>query len=250
MKQILILDTETTGVTATDEILQLSIINTQKETIVNEYYKPKKLTEWPMAERVHHISPADVADKPTITQAKKKIEKILNTASIIVGYNIQFDIRMLVQNGIEIPSDIRIIDIMKPFAKIYGEYNQLHKNYKWQKLETCARYYGYKEEGYHNSLADCYATLHCFKEMYYSNQLEELSWQPKFAQQYWTLSFDHQFNPHPEVLNWLNTPADIKNKALRLCYLTKEYCEKNLQQDFKRLTGKTREEYKKYFSTK
>ena len=244
MRQVIILDTETTGVTPADEILQLSIVNSRKEILLNEYYKPKKHNEWPGAQQVHHISPLDVIDKPNILEQKKQIEKIINDSYIIVGYNVQFDIRMLKQNGIEIPEDIRIIDIMQPFAKIYGDYDPARKNYKWQKLETCAKYYGNQTEGYHNSLEDCLATLHCFKMMYFQNQLNELYYQPIMGQNYWTLCFNST-ELFPGELQWNGNQHDVKNKALGICYPTKELCEQNLKADFQKIAGKSYEEFKK-----
>ena len=32
---------------------------------------------------------------------------------------------------------------MAPFARIYGDYNEYWQNFTWQKLVTCADYYGY-----------------------------------------------------------------------------------------------------------
>ena len=56
---------------------------------------------------------------------------------------------------------------MKEFAPIYGEYDEYHEDYRWQKLMTCAEYYKYdwENEKVHDSLSDCRATLHCYNAM-------------------------------------------------------------------------------------
>lgn len=160
------LDTETTGFRTSDEILQLSIIDDEANVLFNKYFKPEHNNSWLGAERVNHISPDMVADKETFINSKKEIEKILMDAELIVGYNLQFDIRMLKQNGISFTEDYKLCDIMLPFAGIYHEPDPKRPGqYKYQKLQKCAEYYGYKGNNYHNALGDCYATLYCFLKM-------------------------------------------------------------------------------------
>ncbi len=173
--EILVLDTETTGFSKTDEILQLSIINGDGEVVMNEYFRPEHTRSWYYAEKVNHISPAMVEDKPAISERKREIENILHAAKVIVGYNLPFDLGMLIQSGIYIPSakKVRYVDLMKPFARTYGEKSEKYPGqFKYQKLITCAKYYGYTEEGWHDSLADTKATLYCFWKMVEDGSIE------------------------------------------------------------------------------
>lgn len=166
--RILVLDTETTGFTKNDEILQLSIIDGKGVIVLNEYFCPQHVHSWESAEQVNHISPAMVADKPGIQEEKNRIENILSTAEVIVGYNLPFDLEMLIQNGITIPpsTKVRYLDLMKPFARIYSEHHAKYPDqFKNQKLITCAKYYNYPKDNWHDSLADARATLYCFWEM-------------------------------------------------------------------------------------
>ena len=107
-EDILVLDTETTGFGPSAEILQLSIVNGLGEIVMNEYFRPARATCWPGAEAVNHISPAMVAGKPLISERKSDIEKILHAAKIISGYNLPYDQKMLIQNGIYIPSRSKV----------------------------------------------------------------------------------------------------------------------------------------------
>ena len=167
LDKILVLDTETTGVDAKAEVLQFSAIWADGTKAANMYIKPVHTTEWPRAMAVNHISPMDVASCPEMSEVKGRIEALLRQAKVIVGYNLPFDLGMLYHNGIELPPDqcVEYIDLMVPFAAIYGEWSDYFGDYKWQKLITCAKYYGYQGDGWHDSLADTRATLHCFKAM-------------------------------------------------------------------------------------
>ena len=166
-KNIIILDTETTGLNpAVDEILELSIINTKGEKILDEYYKPVKCTTWPGAEAVHHISPAEVEKKNPILCDKELIESYINSADMIIGYNVNYDLNMIKAAGIYVDVNIKVVDLMPIFAEIYGEWNDYYQSYKFKSLSVCADYYGYEWVGKpHCSLSDCYATLFVAKKM-------------------------------------------------------------------------------------
>lgn len=163
---VIVIDTETTGIDpGQDELLQVSIIDTNGNTLYNQYLKPVKATSWEDAERVNHISPEMVKDCPTILAEMPKINEILNKANIIIGYNTAFDLSFLAAAGAE--WNAMEIDVMLDFAPIYGEWNEYYGDYKWQTLTTCTEYYNYdwSTDNAHNSLADCRATLFCYKAM-------------------------------------------------------------------------------------
>ena len=165
--KIIVLDTETTGLNpAVDEILQLSIINKNGETLLDEYYKPVHNYTWSQAQAVHHISPADVENKKPILSDKSIIESIINSADTIIGYNVNYDLNMIRAAGIYVNANIKVIDLMPLFAEIYGEWNDYFQSYKFKSLSVCADYYGYKWVGSaHSSLSDCLATLFVAKKM-------------------------------------------------------------------------------------
>ena len=142
----IVLDIETTGLNLIDdEILQLSIIAGSGETLYDSYFKPLHLTKW---------------------DAAQKINGILKHAKTIIGYNhLNFDIPFLQLFSAVFPADAALFAVMTAFAPIYGEWDDEHNGYKWQRLSTCAAYYGYDwgADTAHNSLADCRATLHCYR---------------------------------------------------------------------------------------
>ena len=163
----IVIDTETTGLNAdTDELLQVSIIDSQGNTLFNSYIKPLFTENWDGAMAVNHITPEMVANAPNIIEVKQEINKIINSANVIVGYNILFDLEFLAAFGIE-NSKATAIDVMQDFADIYGEWSDKYGCNKCQKLTKCAEYYGYDwgTDIAHDSLADCRATLYCYQKM-------------------------------------------------------------------------------------
>lgn len=163
----IVLDTETTGLNSSeDELLQISIIDNQGNTLFDEYIKPLFNKCWDNAMAINGITPDMVSDKPNIIEYKKELNSILNSTDVIVGYNTQFDLSFLSTIGIE-NTNAKIVDVMQDFAEVYGEWSENYGCYKWQKLTTCADYYNYDwgEDNAHNSLSDCRATLFCYQQL-------------------------------------------------------------------------------------
>lgn len=170
--KIIVLDTETTGLNPDiDELLQVSIIDDREDILFNSYIKPKA-TEWPDAQRVNGITPELVSDAPTIEEVRGIISTYTACADVIIGYNGGFDLDFLRAAGCEINPDAVIVDVMDLFSAIYGEWSDYFGSYKWQKLSTCAAYYGYKFKA-HDSLEDCKATLACYHRMLIEKAAEE-----------------------------------------------------------------------------
>jgi DNA polymerase-3 subunit epsilon len=173
-KKILILDTETTGVQPhLDELLQVSIIDGDGNVLFDRYIRPTRAIMWPDAELVNHISPEMVQNEPTIEELLPQIQSIIQSADCIIGYNVSFDIDFLRWANCDFPEwggddpKCLIIDVMELFAPIYGVWNSYYGNYKWQSLRIAADHYGYDWSSIaaHNSLGDCFATLHVWNRM-------------------------------------------------------------------------------------
>ena len=162
--KIICLDIETTGLDIMqDEILQVSIINGRGRTLYNSYIRPERKREWKDAEKINKISWQAVRNAPSLKHEKKKIERILQKAGLIVGYNHKtFDLPFMAARGINTAVKAEIYDVMLEFSYIAGEYDKEHNGYKWKPLTYCAKYYGYVNYKAHDALEDARATLHCY----------------------------------------------------------------------------------------
>ena len=164
LSEILIFDTETTGIfPKSDEILELAIINGCGDVLFNERFKPEHKTSWPEAEAINGIAPESVKDCKPFSFYKSQLQTIFDTPKIIAGYNVGFDMRFIHAAGIKTHSDY-LIDVMKDFADFRGIYDDEHKHNKWFKLNEAAKYYNYQFEP-HNALEDTKATLFVFKKL-------------------------------------------------------------------------------------
>ena len=169
-KNIICFDTETTGVTDTDEILQMTIVSGDLligkeafvEVLYSAYFKPRFHDEWTGAMMVNHISPEMVKDKPYITSCVNDFKEIFDEADYIVGYNVAFDIRLLKQclgNEINIPEE-KIMDMMDYFKETVPEG-------KHKLIDAVTRYCPEKlewfEKNAHDASADAVATVYVFE---------------------------------------------------------------------------------------
>ncbi|MEE1061059.1 MAG: exonuclease domain-containing protein, partial [Ruminococcus sp.] len=140
---VVVIDTESTGLNPiTDELLKVSIISETKEVLYDSYLKPLFAENWEGAEKVNGITPEMVKDSPTVLSECAKINSIVSQADFIIGYLPEFDLEFLANIGCKIKDNAEIIDVAEIFAKIYGEWSEYYQSYKFQKLTTCASYYG------------------------------------------------------------------------------------------------------------
>ena len=165
-EKVIIFDTETTGLNpyGNDEILQIAILNGKGEELFSSYIKPDMRKTWTKAAEVNGITPRMVKDAPHFSDVEEEIQNIFNNADVIVGYNVEFDIQFLNASGIKINKKSLIFDVMQEYAVARGVKDGYYGDYKWCKLEQCARAYKYKFEA-HNAVEDSKATLHCYNSL-------------------------------------------------------------------------------------
>ena len=135
------LDTETTGLHESDEIVELTIIDDDENILINTLLKPINHTYWPGAERVHGISPIDVRHAPTQKQISGKIRDVVRDTRVVI-YNAPYDSQYLPE--LEDATEVRCA--MREFA----DFNKS----KWLKLVNATKIVGYEWEGAHRALAD------------------------------------------------------------------------------------------------
>lgn len=169
--KIICIDTETTGLSyRSDELLQVSIVDGESNTLFNQRIKPVRVTSWPDAQKINEITPESVSNCKPFSCYVEEIQQLLADADIIVGYNLRwFDLAFLSYGGVDmtcLKPEAHIVDIMEAYAEIHGEWLAWKHGFKWQKLETCAKHYGYSCSHYHDALEDAKTTLLCFHAMF------------------------------------------------------------------------------------
>jgi DNA polymerase III epsilon subunit-like protein len=167
----LFLDTETTGLSDRDEICEIAIIDLAGEMLINSLVKPTKRIP-PSTSAIHGITDDLVKDAPTFGDLLPRLEQIIAGRTILV-YNVEFDEGKIEQsataNGCKFswefwarrqePYESNWKDVMELYATFYGDWNEYHHSYQWQRLLTAARQCGiHIPETYHRALADAQMT--------------------------------------------------------------------------------------------
>lgn len=130
------LDTETTGFSAHDEILSCGIIDCYGNTLVDTLVKTQFKRSWIHAEKVHHISPAQVAMNG-IAHSKfleHTAEKIAPFQQVII-YNAKFDTRFFPQGFFD---NHQVICAMQASARFLQQHPQFNGSGKALKQSALA----------------------------------------------------------------------------------------------------------------
>lgn len=157
---VIVVDTETTGLEPSDEVISYGICTAQGDEIANQLVRPTRHTAWPEAEKINHISWDDVKAQPHLTELEPSLSALWANSALLVGYNIGFDQRLLHQSGVNL-SGIEAFDLMEAFARLHCQYNRHRQAYRWLRLTDVATIYDYQYEA-HDSLNDARATAFCY----------------------------------------------------------------------------------------
>lgn len=153
-----ILDTETTGTSRRDEIVQIAILSCDGTVLLDTLVKPTQRIPID-ATAIHGITDEDVLMAPSFPEVYKEVQSVLQGKTIVI-YNAQFDIRLIQQSlaKYNLRSMALDVDHVKCAMLMYSAWVGEHwpyGGYKWQKLEF----------GDHTALGDCRATLELIKKM-------------------------------------------------------------------------------------
>lgn len=163
----LILDTETTGLDGGAKIVQISVIDTRGNVLLDALVRPAGAIA-PDAANIHGITAEAVRLAAPLPAFMKLLYALLGGRTVIV-YNAAYDTRLLRQSikarGLDDYDDwtgdldaafgCRFVCAMHAYSRWVGEWNPRFKSYRWQKLPG----------GDHTALGDCRATLAVLRQM-------------------------------------------------------------------------------------
>lgn len=159
-KDWVLLDTETTGVSDTSEILQVGILSSDGEVLMDSLVRPVYRTRIPAESTAIHGITMDMLDSaPTMPEIMPRLREVLQGKTVVI-YNVSFDTRLIQQTlkkngdgGIQF--QMRTDCAMARYSEFVGEWSQYKADYKWQKLPSAA----------HRAVDDCKVTLALIREM-------------------------------------------------------------------------------------
>lgn len=165
----LFLDTETTGLGVTAEVVDIAILDEDGNVILDTMIHPTRPIP-PDAEAVHHISNEMVATMPGMAAVWPMITRILN-GRILVAYNADYDTRMLYQSAslAGLTNSINwlaLVDSMQLYSSHKGAYDHQRGQYRWNKLAVAAKELSVAgDENLHRALADTEVLRRVFLKM-------------------------------------------------------------------------------------
>lgn len=166
---IRVIDTETTGLSDDDEIVQIAILSYTGETLLDTLIKPTK----PIpagSTRIHGITDEMVADAPTFPEIYPKLDDLLRHNFWLI-YNANYDTKILKQvcklHDLEYPTPGDVDCAMLQYAAYRGEWNDYFGNWRWPKLSQAIAEFNIDlgDGKAHSAITDCQTTLALVKAM-------------------------------------------------------------------------------------
>jgi DNA polymerase III subunit epsilon len=165
-RDFVIIDTETTGLGHTDEVVQIGIMDSDGVELVDSLVKPEKPRRMPArAKAVHGISMKMLANAPTFHEVLPQIMSSI-AGRCVVCFNAAFDLRVMEQTAQKYdPSrhgvrfNVRSKCAMIAYAQFIGEQRKAGSaSYAWQRLPRL-------DDGKHKAIDDCRLTLDLIREI-------------------------------------------------------------------------------------
>lgn len=173
-----IIDTETTGLTEDDEIIEIAIINMRGEVLLNTLVKPTRNIPADVI-NIHHITNEMVASAPSWAEIYPQVMEIFGHRKWL-AWNSKFDARLITQtslitgqyDGLSAAEVIheynRIhhsqIDAKRTYSEWYGEFEEVRQSFKRQHLAAAVAQQNVVVDGAaHRALADCFMVLGVLK---------------------------------------------------------------------------------------
>src|SRR5258706_7325025 len=135
-----ILDTETTGLGSDAQVIQIGVIDGKGNVLIDNILVKPTMPIAPDATAIHQITNEMVQDAPSFPNVLPQLCEVVE-GKLLVIYNAQYDMRLLVQSGKAHDIGIQLgiegfTCAMLQYAEWFGDWNDYHKSFRWQKLQA------------------------------------------------------------------------------------------------------------------
>lgn len=166
------LDTETTGLNRDAEIVEIAVVNSQAEILIQTFVKPSRPIP-PDASAIHGITDEMVQGAPSWPVLWQSLRGLLNGRPIGL-YNAEYDLRLM-QQSMEVyrlpwRETFNVIDVMKVYSDYRGEWDPYRRGKKIFKLEEAGKFFRIPLPNAHRAAADSLLTravFHCMAGLDY-----------------------------------------------------------------------------------
>jgi DNA polymerase-3 subunit epsilon len=146
-----IMDTETTGLETTDEVVQIGILSLDGNVLFDSILKPEIEMSKASIEKTG-LLPEMLKDAPSYPDVSDALGMVLNGKKVMT-YNVDFDRKLLFQTAkrykLAPPAIVGWECAMLKYSSFCGEWWKSKKSYKWQPLPFSK----------HEAIEDCFAVL-------------------------------------------------------------------------------------------
>jgi DNA polymerase III subunit epsilon len=134
-------DTETTGLTRSDEIIEISVVDKNGQVAYESLVRPSQPIS-PDAYAVHGISNEVVKTAPTWPVIWPTLRTHL-VGHVLCIYNAEFDLRMMQQSHARyrLPwkENFRSFDVMLLYSQFKGEWDSVRRQYRYHSLDKAGK---------------------------------------------------------------------------------------------------------------
>jgi DNA polymerase-3 subunit epsilon len=155
--QPLYLDTETTGLDASAEVIEISLVESSGRPVYESLVQPRRAIP-PEATRIHGLSDADLRSAPSWPDVWQAVEPLLRDRTVAT-YNAAFDRKMLQQTHASYRLEwseeaARFFCVMELYARYFGSRRRPGGSFRWHSLEAAGAFLGLALPNRHRATDD------------------------------------------------------------------------------------------------
>ncbi len=145
-----------------DAIVGLALANAEGEVLFDELVCPRDPQQWQGAKIVRGVHMDEAKCANNAKGHEPALRKILNHATILVGYDLDLVLQMLQADGVTLPS-CETFDLKHEYAAAHGRWSEWNKDYSFAPLYELADRYGYAADDVHDAAEDARAAAWTFR---------------------------------------------------------------------------------------